>query len=60
MDASLTGNLGLYLLGLLIGLVAWVFNRETTRTNNRVEQNTDRLNNHSERLAKLDGKTERE
>lgn len=60
MDASPSGDLGAYLLGLLIGLIAWVFNRETSRTNARVSALEIRTNNHSERLAILDGKTENE
>lgn len=60
MDATPPGDLGTYLLGLLIGLVCWVFNRETTRTNKKVDEHDARINDHSQRLTALDGKTERD
>ncbi len=66
MDASSSGNLVLLLLGLLISLMGWVFNREVSRANKRIDDNEERddvqdrrLANHAERLAIVDGNTER-
>jgi hypothetical protein len=67
MDASSSGNLILLLITLLVGLLSWVFNREVTRTNDRITANEARddaqdrkLSNHAERLAIVDGNTERQ
>ncbi len=66
MDAQNPGNLELLLVSLLIAIMGWVFNREVSRANKRiddVEQRNDeqdvRLSNHAERLAIVDGNTER-
>lgn len=66
MDASSSGNLVLLLIGLLISLMGWVFNREVSRANKRIDDNEARddiqdrrLANHAERLAIVDGNTER-
>jgi len=58
VDAQNPGDLGIYLLGLLLGLVAWIFNRESSRTKERLDAHEERLDNHSQRLRSLDGELE--
>lgn len=72
MGPSFAGNLDSswlisLLLGLVLVLVTWIFNREINRVNKRVDLNDERdnaqdklLSNHSQRLAINDGNTDRQ
>lgn len=64
MDAPNPGDLNspwvLLLVGVLIGLVGWIFKSDRDRTNRNVDKLYGRTDQHAQRLTALDGKTEQD
>lgn len=57
MDASISGWVTLF-LSFIVALISYIYTRDSNRVNTRLDSGDHRLNNHAQRLTKLDGQIE--